>query len=897
MDTLDKICRAVRAWHQKYRTEKRRGFPYAQPTGHRNDHPNDDDATNQRRKLQYWRQRYDELATLFGMLARMAPQIMDCKNLDDGIMSKATIAVHDVHGGGDTSIGTPDETLGRSCVELQEQLQVTKFLRASLECTEIGLDMRIETQRLSGPLSSSELSNLFLPCLQHLWRIMAAMEPRLFFDPRPFWAASVMHRFLWQAYTRMFLLVGFEQQRAFRRRRTQQLQHQQQQQQHRHHSANRETHAAAGAEVVAEHDGVEAVEDQVAFEVETQRRGFRCPADIGIGADIEGQEPEGSGDTDDIGVGMGYDDNDIESWTISMLMDVLAIMTDEWNHVLYTHDNLVLVARCLLRYAVIGFVRTSPRMREHAERTGDAYVHDMPQYTVQGVLQAAGWLGVDREVYYGQAGACLRDMLAEMALVSHIDVWLCMLTQACDAAQIDAEWGERCLAKRLYAALETRLGAQPEEGEVETHAGLIDRCTRTATMRLGSLWIGACDAWFRGPILASFDGMAAFLEAGEGVEAEKAFHRSGLFHMLLPGEIERFTSNWRQMAVTPINVINALRPQDMTLYQDRIKAQRASTLMQNHGADLPACLGNQMEHLVLETFRNLMRMESRLEGGEAVPDFLLEYHELRSIVLSFSTSPASAATSAAVWARFYRWTRLVRHGYAPSNRPVRDLFGTDLVRWSAMLDFVTDKALSASPSVQEGDDSGTSTGTGTIDYPPFPQILVMRGAVLLWNPMAKPMPSANDDEEEETTEDEDDTMRAWIPFWSNVCPWLQFVLLDVSSLSMNAIVLLWLMARHRLVSAMLMRIRGDQHSLAIRAGQAKVATYHNMLMRIVPGMADFRAYDEDEDYSDQDSDVSGSSPSSGSDQSEEEEEEQEAEVDAIMTDTYATLWHPMHVDE
>jgi len=76
-----------------------------------------------------------------------------------------------------------------------------------------------------------------------------------------------------------------------------------------------------------------------------------------------------------------------------------------------------------------------------------------------------------------------------------------------------------------------------------------------------------------------FDSMTKFLASEIGVEAERSFRKSGLYKMLNPGDIWRFRSAWEKLGVTALNVINALRPGDIKLYQDLIQGKQVYCLV------------------------------------------------------------------------------------------------------------------------------------------------------------------------------------------------------------------------------------------------------------------------------------------------------------------------------
>lgn len=733
----------------------------------------------------------EELGVFFSALAKQAPKLFDCAHLHDGIASTSDLLTSGGAGG-----DNQDSSAAGQIFECQEQARVASFLRATTQCIEFGLVLCIQQQQQLGRegLLSHQLCTA-------VWGIMAAMEPRLFLDPRPFWTGvgePSVARPLWQLYCRLFLLTGFEIQHRFRQKRRAEL--------------NRQSRAPLQTGTDVQSEGIGEEEEEEPFDPEKDRRPFRTPSDVGLG---DGPDDE-------------YDPADAESWTMSMLFGCLDVMADEWNRAMYTTPTLALIARCLLRYAMIGYTRTSPAMVSLAQEQGTNPVHDMAEYTVRGIHQARGWIGVNHETYYDQGGATLRDMLKDLCIVALSDVWLQHLNQAAEPSQYD-HWQRRCLARRLHEVVKRELESEPDRGGGAafseplficcSEAGLLP--PRQDTARLED------SEWMRLVTSRCFDAMAEFLDSGAGAEAEKAIGRSGVVHIVLPGEIWRFVHQWPNMGVTPVNVVNGLRSRDMTLYQDHLLSKRLSALARARGRQLPTCLSPLVDHLVWESFRHMLRLVTVRQGTEAFPHFLVEPHQWQSILLEFSSF--ETATGHAVWKRFFRWTRLVQH--VRSQHDELEPAGC----WCQIMDTAARVLVDRGPSQLRG---------GVAEYPPFPQILLFGGRTLLWNPLAKPVPSPQhgeipfDDEYDDDDDDDDEDeslLWEWIPRVEDIRVWLGQPLIDVSSNAAPMTAILWLCGRIGVIVSILRRLdAGNQdHRAACLMGEGKLEMYHRLLTQLL----------------------------------------------------------------
>jgi len=735
-----------------------------------------------------------QMHIFFRALAMFAFRAFDCPHLSDGIASTADILT----GGTEAA-----STANNSIMERREQAEAASFLRAVTQCTELGLKLCVYTNK-----QASRTSFVDDPGFRSsVWTVMAAMEPRLFLDPRPFWVGTAetnLARPLWQLYGRLFLLVGFEVQYRLRQERL-------------------------GFEAT-DHLAPWVAKEYEQFDPERDRRPFRHPSQVGLGGDPEDDE---------------FDPADAESWTMSMLFGCLDVLADEWNRALYTPAVLELVARCLMRYAMIGYIRTPPDLRVRAQQRGVRCVHDMPEYTVQGVHRARGWTGVHHEKYYDQGGAILRDILRDLCRAALVDVWVCQLTVTAATKRQrrqnpnPGDGPSRCLARRLYGTMIQRL-RHMQTTDHENRSEPVDfEANRTDLLFMKAIVACLLGSFMNGPLRQQpkleelewmqevsrrcFHAMATFLDGGSGAEAEKALSQSGVVQLILPGEIWRFANRWPNMGVTPVNILNGLRPRDMTLYQEQVMGQRISVLANTRGKTLPACLAPMVDHMVLETFRHIMRIVTTLEGTEAFPYFLIEPHQWPSILLKGSDDSVSP-----YWARFFRWTRLVQHVVSASHDDDDDdshqQFSTDT--WNRIYDTVARVLVDTGPTQLRG---------GVSEYPPFPQILLLGGRCFLWNPLAKPTSEGFHASEEAAEDPDEAAFRTLAPYWEQVRAWLSYPLLDVSSNATTMTVILWLYGRMFLVGSLLRRLdpENQNHRIAIGMGRAKLEMYQRLLERLL----------------------------------------------------------------
>lgn len=767
-----------------------------------------------------WSRYMHQATTLFDSLARRAKTALACDHIPDGL-------VVNIVRGASSAASTAQ------CLELKDQARVASFVRATTECCQVSIYLCIQQTTIA----SSNASFAFLEGIQpHIWRIMAVMEPYLFWDPRPFWTGTTKVTIdvgIWKLYVRLFLLAGFDLQRRLRQRQIQRLAEKTKESQYRE---NDRDEAAPPTE-----------DDNVGFDPTTQRRPFRCPADVGFGTTIDDE----------------CDERDAESWPMSILFSAIDILADEWNHASYTSANVRLVARCFMRYATIGFIRTSPQHQQQASKQGTFYVHNMPEYTVQGVGHAQGWLGVDHDAFYGKGGAVLRDILADLALVTHIDAWLRAITYAKPEEAAPLIQREP-LGKRLYDAL-----CDVESSILSRDFDVLMPHCRDAQMMddnheesWASRSMHDSLPWARKLGGLAFDGIQRFLDMDEAVEAERIFQRSGMAHIIAPGEVWQFTRRWPDMKATPINVINGLRSRDMTLYQDHIRTPRATEVARQRGKDLPRCLLPLLDHLVWEAARHIFRTSIiNKESSEAFPSFLMESHHLRSVLNHSTSVPAKVAP--AFWNRFLVWTRLCRRA---GEEAERSHFTDAHHTWNYTMNKLA--------MVIRGGAGMSEDTILTGSFPPFPQILLLRGRILLWNPLAKPLvyrptevvrqppqqqqrnvatgsspnrlvDSDGDDvmewEEEELIDDEvggvpvdpdEQIIEQTLERMRGLRPWMATPIVDVSTDSPTLIWILWMFSRVILLQCLLRRMRGPL-ARGYQIGEARVHMYGSMLASVL----------------------------------------------------------------
>lgn len=231
---------------------------------------------------------------------------------------------------------------------------------------------------------------------------------------------------------------------------------------------------------------------------------------------------------------------------------------------------------------------------------------------------------------------------------------------------------------------------------------------------------------------------------------------------------------------TPINVVNGLRDRDMMLYRDRVMIPGAVSLAADPSKSLPGCLSPLVDHLVWETARHMTRMVAVGEGTEALPGFLMERHHVKS---PDSTARGQSGSETQVWARFGVWSALVSEGIHDPRRS----FAERQEQWEQTMRAITERAQLLG------------------DIPPYPQVLLLGGRVLIWNPLARPYDALFDsDGVDDVDEDADD-----YEDYKEGCQleeWAASPVVDASSDSAPMTLLLWLRGRRNLIEALMERV-------------------------------------------------------------------------------------------
>ena len=428
-----------------------------------------------------WNTKMSETLTLFRALSRWGPKVFHCTEIPSGITTTKDVLTLE-----------QGKTVGSHLI-LYQKLSVVSFLRSATQLCAVSMDICIWNvsksvdelyQRQHHGITYQEW---FQSMQLVLWSITGAIEPSLFLDPRPFWdsfasrgggnndddddsahrafvspatphgkkgALQSVGRQLWECYARLFLLTGFQIQRKLRKAREVFLDEMEKLQ---HGNSTTTTTGNSDHNTKSTH---RVTKDKVPFDLQSDRRPVRTLSDMGFGSSSNDE----------------FDDADVESWPMSVLFEALAVLSDEWNRTVYTPTIVAFVARCLLRYSMIDYIRTSPEMREFAEEYGMCCVHDLPEYSVESVGEKAGWLGVNHVTYHGHGGSTLRDILKSLCVVSHTDNWVALLSTGVGYNQQQESWKHRSLAERLFHGLylslaenstKNREGERTEEEEEE----------------------------------------------------------------------------------------------------------------------------------------------------------------------------------------------------------------------------------------------------------------------------------------------------------------------------------------------------------------------------------------------------------------------------------------------
>ena len=583
----------------------------------------------------YWARLMFQTEGMFKSLANRAAETLCCDNLSVPSEDVATHHHNHYH----------NQNMRAS--ELEQKMRVISFLRALAQCGEIGLDLckqaaksRDKTETMAEAMENRVLNSL----RPFLWRIMAELEPYLFWDARPFWTGLSKNKAeatlsaglsAWKVYVRLFILACFDQSQVLRTQRLASLN-------------DRRRHE-------------EEEEEEQEFDPRFHRRPIKQPTDLGLGSRKDDE----------------HDDGDAEIWPMSMLFSALDAMADEWTRTEYTGKMVRLIARCLLRYAVLAYARSSS-----TKTKGLMSVHDMPDYCIN--LDAAGLVGVDSQKYYGQGGAMLRDMLSDMCLISHADAWMYELSSASGHA---VPMYHKALAPRLWLAMRMRDGTNQDV--------LMQLCLQH-NLIAEAPWpvVDGSHEGEEAKATACFRAIHGFLSSPESRHAESCFTKTGIGHLIQPGEVWRFVNFWPHYRTTPLNVMNALRERDMTLYRDKVMIPGAASLVLKLSESLPGALIVLVDNLVWESVRHMMRMVSIEDATEGFTNFMLEKHHVK-------------CRSTKSWEAFRVWSSA-----SSSSNDVDDDDDDDVYKQTAIL------------------------AVGIHVIPPFPQLILLGGRQFLWNPLS-----------------------------------------------------------------------------------------------------------------------------------------------------------------
>lgn len=866
---------AVHAWYERHRARRALGFAPISAN------PRTDAG---REANAYWNAMLRHTRESLRVLAGRAEASLRCPHVAEGLA-----AAGDNTGRNDSA----------RCGELADKFRAARFLRAVAQCVEVGLDVcvalsqaevrdRAERETIPGVLDRRILRDI----RPHLWAIAASMEPRLFWDPRPFWTGleePSCHLTLWKLYARLFLLASFDRFQALRAQR-------------RRETRRGERGSRGGAESESEEE-----EERLRENLLFVRRSVRGPRDMGVGPDPLAHD---------------LDDRDLEEWPMSILFAGLDSLTEGWNRLRYGPATQRLVARCLLRYAMLGYATTPAAAVRQARETGTRCAHDMPVYCVGGSEDEPvgggegerGAVGVNPDTYYGQGGAALREMLSDLCAVAHTDAWLRAMTPPTnpDGAGSPSQLAPGAilaaapLLQRLHLTLlppRSPPGAGGGEEEEEEEAleegegageeevdGLMLYCGEVEAIAAADL---ALLPEMRRVARRCFASIRHFLNGREAQGAEKCFIKSGAVSLLLPGELWKFVRRWPDHGASAVNIINGMRERDMILYRDHIISPGVSSILEikrsryhtvgsagagrakpppEEGADrgdlgtlsllradgeppaaapwesaedeetvqemndeglkeaLPGCLVTLVDHLVWEAARHMMRMVAIGEGTEALPSFLFEMHHARATrdLPPLGGDPRAQMLHHPVWAEFAVWTTALweSEGLAPSEPMASEASVESEGLAPPDPDF--DEGVEGRREVWGEMMARTAERCQRLNaFPPFPQVLALRGRMFLWNPLAEPY--APPEEPEGGGGDQAALDREWV----RECA--RSVLVDVTADAAPLTLFLWLKARRACVQALVDRIPRARTQLqgdSIRdRGEFKLRVYDNLALQ------------------------------------------------------------------
>jgi len=736
--------------------------------------------------------------------------------------------------------------------QLRCESDALSFLRCLAQCTELSLRLCLDQLRASvanhleqrrqgnlrqekqtsssssGSVDDDDLvaekqsqaleADVLGPMRASLWHIMAAIEPKLFWDPRPFWCTQHLGS-LWAIYVRLMLLVCFDQYPILKARAAKSSCWSwagQQQQQHR----------------------------AQAYTARHGRRPMCTMADFGLsGRNVGGVHADDDDGDDDDGLGLPHE-GDAENWSMTELFEVIDVLTDRWPLVRYERPVVQLVTRILLRYANLGYAISETECvpvpaddgaddddddDDGTRRDQPEYAmpsaHDMEEYVTER-YEAANtgdgdqlWgLGrcvrcVREDTYYGDGGAALREMLSDFLVATQADGWMWVLSAVnttnggrmyTDVTAMGTSarraLGSIPLARRLWISLQNASDTDAVKNPLmwlcETSGLLNDSLTRvTSTTSAATL----SDS--QGPLPrheldeasdACLSEVALFLKDRDSEEPYRVFARSGAVLLLRPGETWRFRHRWPRHGCTPLNILNGMRDGDMMRYNEMVtQSTMPHELASKPDRALPGDLVTLLDHLSIECVRYMMRKCCTDKATDALNPYIVVKHQIST---GWSTRCPTPWDDDIPWC--FRLSA-VAHSDGDAYIPWEERAIERLVAGA-----ITDMAL-----------------------PPWPKIIQMGGRVVIWNPMG-PLcrrilcqevdPSDSDSDANANTSVEGGAGETGLE--PHIVDRMCAEVLDLSDVAMSGTLVVWLEAKILITDIMRRGVMDAADSIVARTG-------------------------------------------------------------------------------
>ena len=574
--------------------------------------------------------------------------------------------------------------------ELEDSANALSFLRCLIQCTEITLQICVHqlrqqlvnqkeevvamtTLERAKHLSAMLEARVIGPMRSSLWTILSELEPKILWDPRPFWRKQHLNT-IWSVYMRVFLLVCFDKYPILKARGSQQ---------------NTEPEPSWPTN---------------AFHI---RRPLVHLMDFGMKLPVAKEEAT---ILEEDGLGIP-DEGNTEAWSMTNLFEAIDILTDAWPMIRYKNPVIELVSRMLLRYAHLGYAVSEEACisQDIAAETA----HNMEEYITSEYESSSNnhqscVRKVRSQTYYADGGDAFRSMMSDFCLLSKADAWMSSLSmQHQSQSHLNGEGDLDDMTSRvrqtmkqfpLARCLWKSLLCTPEDDP------LLWRCKSTKLILSHGFSTATAKTDLEQTVDACHSTVVEFLKQRDSEEAYAIFQKSGAVLLLRPGEASRFSRRWPRHACTPLNILNGMRDCDMMRYNERVtQTSVPHTLLEKPDQSLPGDLQTLTDHLVIECIRYMMRTCCTDSATDAFTRYLIEPHQIRTEWSSQCPNP---------WLDDLSWSFRLCSSVNPRTEAELE------IPWEER---VLARIIKGCISI--------------MDLPSWPKILNLGGRVLLWNPM------------------------------------------------------------------------------------------------------------------------------------------------------------------